>query len=166
MANKKAKKQNDFKLGDGSIIAIVTENLSKKGEIKGHSKKHTKVLKGGCVHHVINRKGKVKARIWNDGKSNCTCTMCKFSFSTKPMNDKDLHDTVGGFQRLNNQAKFVAAAIGADSDTLSYLSKIGADLMFYQKTYRKLMSIVQKRDSISKKKQKSRTGSQNFGSWG
>lgn len=167
MANRKVKKNNnDIKLGDGSIIAIITENLSKKGEIKGHSKKHTKVLKGGCVHHVINRKGKVKPRIWNDGKGNCTCTICKFSFKTKPANDKDLDSTVDGFQKLNNQAKFVAAASGADSETLSYLSKIGADLMFYKKTYRKLISIVQKRDNLSKKKQKSNTGSQNFGSWG
>ena len=57
----KNKKQNEIKIGDGSVIAIITENLSKKGEIKGRNKRQTKVLRGACMHHVINRKGKVKA---------------------------------------------------------------------------------------------------------
>ena len=163
---KKNKKQNEIKIGDGSVIAIITENLSKKGEIKGRNKRQTKVLRGACMHHVINRKGKVKARIWNDGKGHCTCTLCKFTFGTKRAGDKELDLTVGDFQKLNNQAKFIAAAIGADSDTITYLSKIGSDLMFYNKTYKRIMSIVEKRDNLSNKKQKSHTGSNNFGSWG
>lgn len=162
----KKKQRNDYSIGDGSIVAIITESLSKKGEIRGRSKKQTKVLRGACVHHVINRKGKVKARIWNDGKSVCTCTLCKFKFGTKLFDDKSLDAEVNAIQRLNNQAKFLATAAGADEETVRFFSEMGSKLMFYGKSYRKLRSVVEKRDSISKKKTKNKTGSQNFGSWG
>ena len=163
---KKQKHRNEYSIGDGSIVAIITESLSNKGEIRGRSKKQTKVLKGACVHHVINKKGKIKARIHNDGKSVCTCLLCKFKFGTKLYEDKALDAEINGFQRLNNQAQFLAVAAGADEETVRFFSEMGSKTMFYAKSYRKLRSIVERQDSISKKKTKNKTGSQNFGSWG
>ena len=41
----------------------VTKSINKKGKLKGRNKKETKMLKGMCTHHKINKNGKVKMRV-------------------------------------------------------------------------------------------------------
>lgn len=157
----------------GSPIKRITESLNKHGEIKGSSKKETKILRGLCVHHKYNKKGKIVAEIVNDGEGTCTCLMCRHEFTTKLPTMKELDEIVDEMIKLNDQAKFMAVSVDAGDETIKYLAAMGVQLMNYKKTYSKLKSIAERQETIKngkKKKSKGKdnfgSGSGNYGSWG
>ena len=53
-------------------IQVTNKALTKKGRLKGKNKKETKALKNACMHHKINRKGKLKPAYFIQD-NDCTC---------------------------------------------------------------------------------------------
>lgn len=168
--NNKQKQKGKSEVSKGSPIQKVTESLNKRGRIKGASKKETRALKGLCVHHKFNKKGKLRADIINDGNGECTCLMCEYSFPAKLLSHEKVIDSIDEMIRLNNQSKFMAVAVDAGDETIKYFATMGVQLMNYRKTYLKLKNIAERQENIKKgKKGKGKNnygvGSTNYGGW-
>ena len=163
------KKNADYKVatGSGSVIAIIKENTNKHGKIRGKTKKQTKVLRGACVHHTLNNKGKVKPTITNDGKQTCTCRMCGASFKGRPYNKEEVVNKFKGAKEVVNQAKYLAVAVNAGNDAIRFFSEMGSMLELAPKNYRKIGSIAEKAESVRNKKKKKKNGSDfsSMGGW-
>lgn len=164
-------KSTEVQVTKGSPIQKVTDSLNKRGQIKGNTKKETRALKGLCVHHKLNKKGKVKPDISNHGNGECSCNMCEHTFSAKiPSHDKVV-ETIDEMIRLNNQAKFMAVAVDSGDETIKYFAAMGVQLMNYRKTYEKLKNVAERQENIKKGKNKGKGrndfngGSTNYGSW-
>lgn len=163
---KKNKNKPIYKLGDGSVPAIITQHLSKKGKLKCDDKKQMKVLRGACVHHKLNNNGKIKAQISSNGKGERFCRICGATFTTTPFDDESLASILSDMENLNNQAKFVVTAVGADNSSQRFFAETGSILKLYPKAYQKLIKVAKKADSVKKKKKKNRSdGSSTYGSW-
>ena len=167
MAKDKKNKRPSYKLNDGSIPALITEHLTKKGRLKASNKKDYKILRGACVHHVISHKGKLRATVQNNGKRECYCRTCNYAFPTTPYEDKVLDSTIDGIRDLNNQAKFMNTAIGGGQESQRYFSEFGSMIELYKKLYQKLLSVAKKADGLKKKKNKGKKTSagSTYGSW-
>ncbi len=161
--------ENEFK---GSPIKKVMEHLNKHGKIKGDNKKQTKAIKALCVHHRLNKKGKVVMDIHNNGDGTCSCLMCDHEFDTKLASKQELDKILGDMIRLNDQAKFMAVGIDAGDETIKFLTATSVYLANYKKTYEKISSIAKRQDAATGKKNKkgkggnNNGGSGNYGSWG
>lgn len=161
----KKNKRPVYKLNDGSIPALITEHVTKKGRLKAANKKDYKVLRGACVHHTISNKGKLRATVSNDGKGQCYCRICDRSFPTATYKDKVLDATIGGMRDLNNQAKFINTAIGGGQESQRYFSEFGSMIELYRGRYEKLLKVAEKVDGLKKKKRKKTSAGSTFGSW-
>ena len=93
MSNKNNKNGNN-RVVKGNIVATITANLNKHGEIKGSNKKETKNLKAMCPHHKLTKKGKNKAMVWNNGDGSLKCTMCDNRVPTDLKSKEDVKKTV------------------------------------------------------------------------
>lgn len=163
---KKNKNKPIYKLSDGSVPAIITSHLSKKGKLRCDDKKQEKVLRGACVHHKLNGNGKIKATISSNGKGERYCRICGAVFSTTPFSDEALSEVLNDMENLNNQAKFVVTAVGADNSSQRFFAETGSILKLYPKAYKKLIKVAKKADSVKKKKKKNRSdATSTYGSW-
>lgn len=166
MAEKKKHSIPNYKLGDGSIPAILTEHVTKKGKLRADNKKQEKILRGACVHHVINKNGKLKPSVSNNGKKECYCRICRSTFSTIPYDDASVSNIVDEMKRLNNQSKYMVTAVGGGNESQRFFSELGSMLMIYPGRYRKLVKVAKKADGIKRKKRrKSNTQYSSYGSW-
>ena len=166
MAKDKKSKRPAYKLNDGSIPAVITEHVTKKGRLKANNKKDYKILRGACVHHVITNKGRLRATVQNNGKRECYCRICERTFSTTPYEDKALDATIGSMRDLNNQAKFMNTAIGGGHESEQFFSNLGSILELYPKRYKKLLAVVKKADGLRKKNKRKKTSAgSTYGSW-
>ena len=148
-----AKKNGKFNFdGKTSIVAMITDNLNKHGEIKGSSKKETKNLKAMCPHHKITKKGKKRPTVYNDGNGTCTCEMCGAKFSTHLYNKDESNKIVGKFKSMLDQARFMAEATDLGKDTNNYLAKLSVDTAYFGKTYGKIKHVVERSDNMKKRK--------------
>lgn len=162
--DKKTKKPV-YKLNDGSVPALITEHVTKKGRLKANNKKDYKVLRGACVHHVITRKGRLRATVSNNGKRECYCRICDRKFPTTPYEDVQLDNTIGGMRDLNNQSKFMNTAIGGGQESQRFFSEFGSMIELYKGRYQKLLKVAKKADGLKKKKKKRTSAGSTFGSW-
>lgn len=166
MSKKKKNKIPVYKLGDGSVPAIITEHLSKKGRLKASDKKQERILRGACVHHMINKAGKLKPTVSNNGKRECFCRICRSSFSTVPYDDGTVSNVVSEMKGLNNQAKFMITAIGGGNESQRFFSELGSMLEMYPSRYVKVLKVAKKADGIRRKKKKKKSsGASSYGSW-
>lgn len=152
------------------VISEITKSLNKKGEIRGRSKKETKKLKAMCTHHKYNKKGKLKAAVFNTGDGYCICELCGKRFPTKLFDDNELKGIVHDMKTINEQAKYMAVAIGGGKEAIDYFAKTGVVLQSYQKNYKKIRFTAQKQSKIHGKNKKNHNrngmgGSAQFGSW-
>lgn len=156
-------KKKEIKI-DGSLVATVTNNLNKHGEIRGENKKQTKILRAACPHHKINKKGKIKPTVYNDGNGNCTCYLCGAKFGTKLYSKEETKEMCGKVKKILDQARFMnqAADLGKESGT--YLAKLSVDLSALPKTYGKIKKAVERTEHIKNRKKKNRNGNNNSGS--
>ena len=83
-------------------VIEVTKNLNKKGRIKGKNKKETKALKGMCVHHKLNNKGRIKPTLVGASKGYCYCSLCGARVPTKFF---QIEDKVLLYYDSNNRLK-------------------------------------------------------------
>lgn len=146
-------------------VVKVTKCLNKKGKLKGSNKKETKLLKGVCPHHKINKKGKVVPQIFNNGDY-CICTMCQYKFPASFYTNDEIKDTVSDMKEMNNQAKFMSVATNSGDNMIDYFGQFGAMLESYTKNAKKLRNVAEKQGTVKSKKKKRNNGSNMYGSWG
>lgn len=168
MAKKNRKDFSNSKItGQGSVISIIDQNTTKHGKIRGKNKRQTKVLRGACVHHTLNKKGRIKPTVTNDGKSTCTCRRCKYSFKGRPYSRTEVQERVDGTKEVVNQLKFMAVAVNAGPDAIRYSSELGSMLELLPSNYKKIGSIAEKAERVRNKKKKEKNGADfsAIGSW-
>ena len=152
----------------GKFLKGISASLKKKGngsfKLKT-SKKEKKVLKAGCPHHYLGKKGKPKAALERCGDI-MRCRICGAEINLKFYNDEKINEAVEAITAINNQAKYIAVASGYGSGAADYLGEMGVALSRYPKTYRKLRDSVKKRNKIkNNNKNKNKSGSSQYGSW-
>lgn len=146
-------------------IMTVTKSVSKKGRLKGKNKKETKMLKGMCPHHKLNKHGKVKPTVFSNDNESLICEMCGARFPGSFFSNSKIKEIVRDMQTLNDQNKYIAVAVGAGEGTIDYFAQMGIALQTYKKNSKKLRNVAEKSSKV-KKKSKQRTGSESYGSWG
>ena len=156
--------------GKKNVIVMLSEHVNKRGELRGKDKKETKTLKSMCVHHRLNKKGKVKPRIGVDN-GRCTCEMCGHKFGTRILKHDDVRKIVKPLVELVDQSKYMTVAGDLGDEATNYFCKLAVELDKFPKAYGKVADAVQKKDSVKKKKNKNRkghggSGSSSYGSWG
>lgn len=156
--------------GKKNLVAMLTEKCNKKGELRGNNKKDTKNLKEMCVHHRLNKKGKVKPQITSEG-GRCHCKMCSSKFPTLILKQDKLVAIQKPYKEYINQAKFMATAADLGDDAIQFLAKYSVDSAKFIKLYGKIANAVEKHDSVKKKKKNKGgngggSGSSSYGSWG
>lgn len=152
-------------LGGKNIIEFQTSMLNKHGELKGRNKKETALLRDTCMHHKKNKKGKNKSRVELEDGQAC-CAMCQAEFRAQPYSKSERKEIIGEGKELANHTKFMAAACGADEQTLRSLAEISVGLTNLGKINKSLTKIVSKEDAIKKKNKKNKGNtSESLGSW-
>lgn len=145
----------------------VSKSVTKKGKLKGNNKQETKALKGMCPHHKITKKGKLKPTVFNNGDGTCICKLCGERFPARFYNNDELHRIVGDMGTINNQAKYMATAIGAGPKSIDYFCEMGVRLKDYPKSYKKIRAVADKQGRAKAKKRRNNMGgSSQYGSWG
>ena len=146
-------------------VVEVSKHITKKGRIKGKNKKETKMLKGRCTHHKINRKGSVKPMITCDSEY-CYCELCDAKFPTRLFKDDEIKDLVNDFNEFNNQNKYMSVATGVGENMTEYFAQLGVMLSMYKKYAKRVRNIADKTGNHKKHKKKQKSsGSSQFGSW-
>lgn len=147
-----------------------TKSLKKNGKLKGKNKKQTKMLKAICTHHKYNHKGRLVSKIFNNGDGTCHCRMCGATFTTKhAKNKKEINSNLKPFKNMLNQLKYTIVACGLGAKSLDYACNLAASVEQFPKVYGKAMAVAKKKDDLgnkNKKKNNSRGGSSQYGSWG
>lgn len=161
-----AKKNENINI-KGSIVATITNNLNKHGEIRGGNKKETKNLRAMCPHHKLTKKGKIKPTVINDGNGTCLCTMCGHKFSTHLYTKDEVKKTTGKFTGMLDQARFMNEAADLGKESASYLAKLSVEVSHFPKTYGKIKKAVERTENVKKKKNKNNGdgGTTNYGGW-
>ena len=149
-----AKQRNIFDLSGVDPVREVSKHLNKKGKLKG-SKKEVKNLRSICMHHAINRKGKIKPRITSDegghGK-NCRCTICQDRFRTGFYNDQEVNERYRNFKQVASQLKFMLVAEGANKEAVREAAELNLHVDRLPKIYRNARTIADKQGKKRKKK--------------
>lgn len=149
-------------------VAAISKSLNKKGRIKGKNKKETKYLMRACAHHYINRKGKVKPKIFNDSNGTCVCELCNRTFPTKPQTKAEVKDLISPILGLANQATFAAVSGDLGEKAVEKLVNFKVFIEEFPRDYSRVMKAVSKEDNIKKKKKKNGNGgggSSQYGGW-
>lgn len=160
----KKMKTTHLDLGGKKLIEFHTSCLNKRGELKGKNKKETRIIRDTCMHHKIGRKGKLKSRV-DVQESQAHCTMCGHDFTAEPYSKEDRKKVIGEIREFADHTKFIAAAVGADENTLRHLAEFSVGIDNINKINKQCTKIVKKTDQISKKKKKNRETSSQLGSW-
>ena len=79
--------------------------------------------------------------------------------------DQEYDKAYGSMKEIASQAKFIAQAIGADTDTIRQVCTTNLYLDDFRKTYKNLTKVAQKNDERKKKKKKKRESNSELGSW-
>lgn len=166
MSNKNNKNGNN-RVVKGNIVATITANLNKHGEIKGSNKKETKNLKAMCPHHKETKKGKNKAMVWNNGDGSLKCTMCDNRVPTDLKSKEDVKKTISPTQDLLSQARYMTVAADLGKEEQAYFARLSVDLANFPKVYGRVKHIVEKRENMRKRKKKNgnRNNSGVYGGW-
>lgn len=147
-------------------VRLITNSLSKKGRIRGKSKKETRLLLATCPHHVYSKKGKIKPTIDYDNGM-CTCYLCSATFSAAPYDNGEFNKKHKDMTEIIDQAKFMSVEIGGGAETDEFLSSYAAQHKKFKKVYNKITDVAVKQSKIkkSKKKKSNSGGSSRYGSW-
>lgn len=155
--------KNIYDLSGVDPVVEVSKHLTKKGKLSG-SKKEKKALKSICPHHALNRKGKIKVRIHDEGNKNCQCDICKERFRSGFYSDQEFDAAYSKLKPIASQAKLLSIATGAGKGTVQEIASLNLQIDRFGKTYRNLRSIAEKQDKVKNKKKKNRER-ENLGGW-
>lgn len=163
--------KNDFDLKPTSYKKIAGEyvrRLKKNGELKGKNKRETKNLRTSCIHHKLNKKGKIRPTIVNEGNGVCTCKMCLHSFPSQLWGKEEVGKIVDQMIEVVDQMRYVAVAADLGEEYLAFLMRFSLYLSSIKKMYGKMANAVQKKEKINKGKNKGKDGgmsNKRLGSW-
>lgn len=155
--------KNIYDLSGVDPVVEVSKHLSKKGKLSGN-KKEKKALRSICTHHAINRKGKIKARIHDEGNRNCQCDICKERFRSGFYTDQEFSSAYNKIKPIASQAKLLSIATGAGKGTVQEIASLNLHIDRFGKTYRNLRSVAEKQDKVKNKKKKNKER-ENLGGW-
>lgn len=159
-----AKSKDMFDLTGVDPVQEISRHLSKKGKLKAGDKKKQKALKSICPHHAINRKGKMKARVHDDGNSNCQCDICRDRFKSNFYSDAEYDKAYDAYKPQISQAKMIAVAVGADKETIREVCELNLHVDNSRQLMRRLRKVGQKQSTKPKKKKK-KNQNNNPGAW-
>ena len=146
-------------------IQVTNRALTKKGKLKGKNKKETKMLRSGCMHHVITKRGKLKPKYFIEDDM-CICKMCHKSFPAKLYKGDDVDDIFDNMEELVNQHKFLTVSVNAGNQACDEASSFAIKLPQIKKAYKRVSKLARKQTEIKKKRRKKKyNGSSQYGSW-
>lgn len=153
------------------IVAKITANVNKKGYIKARSgnKKETKILEDMCMHHIYNKKGKLKEKTYrNNSDGRMYCSLCGEYIKTTAYKKEEIKELRNKLKVMNNQMKFIAIGIDAGQETEKLLAQFAVQLRKVFKVYGKLTKIANKQNRVKRDKQNNnnKSSSTQYGSWG
>ena len=131
--------KNEYDAAD--IIDIISKNLNKKGRIKGKTKKETKALIAMCVHHKKNK-----------------------TINGQLASDEEVAEIMKRPLAMIEQMKFMAASMGADKETMRFVTTLSSLNARAPKVYRDMRKIVEKKSHLKNKKT-NRNQNASFGGW-
>lgn len=147
------------------ILSLVSAKVNKKGEIKGDSKKETRMLRYACPHHKLSKKGNRKPTIDKpDGSKYLICYMCGAKFTGQLLNDQELANALKKPKDIIQQMKYLATAVGVDKDASRFITQAAIDIYSLEKYYRNMRKKVDN-DNKLKKKKKNNSGNERLGGW-
>lgn len=165
-----SKKKVNYRLGDGSILSILKQNTSKNGKLRGKNKRETKILRGACVHHTLNKKGRVKSTIdASRADGTCYCRQCGHEFKAGAYSKPEVKEMLAPAKDVVNNLKFLSVAVSAGSDTVRFSAELGSMLELLPKTYNQVANIALKSISAKNKKKHGKNKyemSNSIGAWG
>ncbi len=155
--------------GKGSrnrIIAEQTRAVKKNGKLKGKNKKETKIMKMRCMHHVYDKKDRVKPTV-KPYKGHLICTMCKQDIVTEFYSKAYVKKSVEPVMDIVQQAKYLAVACNTSNETISFISDLSVQLGLLPKTYDRLVDLgsTQGKSKKKKKEKDEWAGSRSYGNW-
>lgn len=159
-----------MKLTKNNPIVKVSNFITKNGKIKGKSKKETKALRLICPHHKINKKGKVKPSVWNDGTGQCTCESCSRSFRTKLFSDEEIDKLVDDVIEVADQGEFMAVSVDAGEESINAFAELKLAVVNVRKAYKRVRDMAKKQEKVHGKhgkhgKDNGGNSSESLGSW-
>lgn len=163
-------KQEKRMIPADKIVAVLSKKLNKRGEIKGDGKSDTKHLKIQCTHHHVNKKGKIKPAIYNDGEGHILCEMCDRSVTTDLKDKSEVKKIVKPIFELSDQLAYIGQAADLGNNVISYATSMKLMLNKFTKFYGKSVKAVKKAEKVKKhKKGKNRrnnnSGGGNLSGW-
>lgn len=164
-----SKRKYDNKItSKGSVVRIIKDNTTKKGKIRGKNKQETRIMKGACPHHTINKKGKIVPTLVSDRDSNKykVCRLCGARVEARTYDKEEVSKKLQGAIDVDNNMKFLAVATNAGEPMVRFSSELGSMLKVAKKYYRKVAKIAEKAEKIKSKKNKGRRSNDSLGSWG
>ena len=159
-----AKSKSMFDLTGVDPVQEVSRHVNKKGKLKAGDKKKEKALKSICPHHAINRKGKLKARVHDDGNGQCQCDICRDRFKSNFYSDAEYDKAYDAYKPQISQAKMIAVAVGADKETIKEVCELNLHVDQSRQLMRRLRKVGQKQSTKPKKKKK-KGNNNNPGAW-
>ena len=145
-------------------IKKVSENLNKRGRIKGKNKKETKMLKDACMHHVYKRNGKLKPIVFRN-EDYLICRGCAKRIIPKVFSMEDIKDRYHAWDEVVQNGKYVAAATNAGQEAANILCEAATVDRLTVKTMKKLNKVANKQNQIKRKKKQGSNSSKYYGSW-
>ena len=165
MGKKLKFKTYNLDLGNKKLVELHSKSLNKHGVLKGRNKKETEVLKATCMHHKLNKKGKLKSRVSDVDKNGvCHCLMCEADFRALPYTKEDRKKALADSLNLIDNTKFYATAVGVNESAQRVLAEAAVTMRVVAKINKKVTKIVMKKDNLSEKKKKNDVES-TLGSW-
>lgn len=167
MSKKKEKLSTIYgSIGEADPVKLISNHVNKKGKLRGE-KHEKKMLRNACPHHVITKKGKLRATTEQDGKGNVRCYICGDIIPMKFADDTEIRKSTNGFYKYVTQAKLMAQAIGAGKKAIRQVTDTATLTKAFPKLYVNMRNVAQKQDKAKKAKKKKRyNGSSSYGAWG
>jgi len=162
------KKHDSSKItSKGSVVSVIKANTTKKGKIQGRNKHETRIMKGACPHHTINKKGKIVPTLVSDRDNSKyrICRLCGARVEPTTYTKDELSKKLQGAIDVDNNMKFLSVAANSGESMVRFSSELGSMLKLVKKYYRSIAKTVEKREKIKNKNNKKNRGNDSLGSW-
>lgn len=167
-SNKKKKGGKSYRRQNYDSINEYSKYVTKKGDIKGKNKKHTKILRDSCAHWFQDPKKRRdrEPTLFSTSSGIKVCELCGAEVSPHFYSNKEVKDIVNEARTMTNQMKFMAVSVNASNEDLNFITQTHIQLGRLKKYYKKMRKAASIRYKASGKKGKSRgKNSSEFGAW-
>ena len=150
-----------------NVIKACDQAVRKNGQLKVKGdKKKTKQLRFACLHHGINKKGKMKSWIRNNGDGKCVCKHCGAVLTTAIADRDEIEEISSKVLEYVDEAAFMATEVGAGNEAICSLTQGKVFLNQLPKIYTSVAEVAKKDDQMKHgKKNKGSSGASKLSSW-